>query len=28
MTSSGWLLAHFAFKDETNELFPKDFIEK
>jgi hypothetical protein len=28
MTSSGWLLAHFAFKDETNELFPKDFIER
>ncbi len=28
MTSSGWLLAHFAFKDETNELLPKDFIER
>jgi hypothetical protein len=28
MTSSGWLLANFAFKDETNELFPKDFIER
>ena len=28
MTSSGWILANFAFKDETNELFPKDFTEK
>lgn len=28
MTSSGWVLANFAFKDETNELFPKDFIER
>jgi hypothetical protein len=28
MTSSGWLLANFAFKDETNELFPKYFIER
>jgi hypothetical protein len=28
MSSSGWILANFAFKDETNELFPKDFTEK
>lgn len=28
MTSGGWVLANFAFKDETNELFPKDFIER
>jgi hypothetical protein len=28
MTSGGWILANFAFKDETNELFPKDFVEK
>jgi hypothetical protein len=28
MSSRGWLLANFAFKDETNELFPKDFIER
>jgi hypothetical protein len=28
MTSSGWVLANFAFKDETNELFPKDFVER
>jgi hypothetical protein len=28
MTSSGWILANFAFKDETLELFPKDFIER
>jgi len=28
MSSQGWLLANFAFKDETNELFPKDFIER
>jgi hypothetical protein len=28
MTSGGWILANFAFKDETNELFPKDFIER
>lgn len=26
MTSTGWILAHFIFKDETNELFPKDFV--
>jgi hypothetical protein len=28
MTSSGWILASFTFKDESNELFPKDFIER
>jgi hypothetical protein len=28
MISNGWLLSHFAFKDESNELFPKDFIER
>lgn len=27
MSSRGWLLANFNFKSETNELFPKDFIE-
>jgi hypothetical protein len=27
MTSTGWILASFNFKMETNELFPKDFIE-
>ncbi|MFL6824760.1 MAG: hypothetical protein ACJ8FA_19535 [Xanthobacteraceae bacterium] len=28
MTSTGWVLANFSFKDETNELFPKDFTER
>jgi hypothetical protein len=28
MTSTGWILANFSFKDETNELFPKDFTER
>ena len=28
MTSTGSILAHFSFKDETNELFPKDFTER
>jgi hypothetical protein len=28
MTSCGWVLAHFSFKDEANELFPKDFTER
>jgi len=28
MTGTGWILANFAFKDETNELFPGDFIER
>jgi hypothetical protein len=27
MTSTSWILASFNFKIETNELFPKDFIE-
>jgi hypothetical protein len=27
MTSTGWILANFNFKSETNELFPKDFVE-
>jgi hypothetical protein len=27
MTSTGWILANFSFKDETNELFPKDFTD-
>src|SRR5262245_23950683 len=25
MTSTGWILANFSFKDETDELFPKGF---
>jgi len=28
MSSSGWILANFTFKDETMELFPKDFIDR
>ena len=28
MTSRGWVMANFTFKDETNELFPKDFTER
>jgi hypothetical protein len=28
MTSTGWVLANFTFKDEANELFPKDFAER
>jgi hypothetical protein len=28
MTSTGWILANFTFKDETNELFPRDFMER
>jgi len=28
MTSHGWVLANFSFKDETNELFPKDFTDR
>jgi hypothetical protein len=28
MTSGGWILANFNFKSETNELFPKDFVER
>lgn len=27
-SSGGWLLANFNFKTETNELFPKDFIDQ
>jgi hypothetical protein len=27
MSSHGWILANFIFKTETNELFPKDFVE-
>ena len=26
ITSTGWMLANFNFKTETNELFPKDFV--
>jgi hypothetical protein len=26
-SSNGWILANFIFKTETNELFPKDFVE-
>jgi hypothetical protein len=28
MSSKGWILANFNFKTETNELFPKDFIDR
>ena len=28
MTSTGWILANFNFKSETNDLFPKDFVER
>jgi hypothetical protein len=28
MSSTGWILANFAFKNETDELFPKDFTER
>jgi hypothetical protein len=28
MTSKGWIMAHFTFKTETNELFPKDFVDQ
>jgi hypothetical protein len=27
MTGEGWRLVNFAFKDETNELFPKGFLD-
>jgi hypothetical protein len=27
-TSQGWVLTHFAFKSESQELFPKDFIDR
>jgi hypothetical protein len=26
ITSKGWVLVYFNFKSETNELFPKDFL--
>jgi hypothetical protein len=28
MSSKGWILANFIFKTETNELFPKDFVDR
>jgi hypothetical protein len=28
MTGKGWVLANFVFKTETNELFPKDFVDR
>jgi hypothetical protein len=28
MTGTGWVLANFNFKSETEELFPKDFVAK
>jgi hypothetical protein len=28
MTGTGWILANFNFKSETEELFPKDFITR
>ena len=28
MTSTGWVLSNFTFKDETNELFPREFMER
>jgi hypothetical protein len=27
MSDHGWILANFIFKTETNELFPKDFVD-
>jgi hypothetical protein len=27
-TSQGWVLTHFAFKSESQELFPKDFVDR
>ena len=27
-TSRGWIMANFNFKSETNELFPKDFVDR
>jgi hypothetical protein len=27
MSEHGWILANFIFKTETNELFPKDFVD-
>jgi hypothetical protein len=28
MTSKGWILAHFVYKVETQELFPKDVVDR
>jgi hypothetical protein len=28
MTGAGWRLVNFTFKEETNELFPKDFTDR
>jgi hypothetical protein len=28
MSSTGWILANFTFKSETNELFPHDFVDR
>jgi hypothetical protein len=28
MSSTGWILANFTFKDETMDLFPKDFVDR
>ena len=28
MTSKGWILAHFMFKDETQGLLPQEFVER
>ena len=28
MTSTGWVLSNFTFKDETNKLFPREFMER
>jgi hypothetical protein len=28
MTSTGWILTNFTYKSETQELFPKDFVER
>src|SRR5262245_51074498 len=28
MTGAGWRLVNFTFKEETNELFPKDFTHR
>jgi hypothetical protein len=28
MTSKGWVLANFTFKEETAGLFPKDFVDR
>jgi hypothetical protein len=28
MSSGGLILVNFTFKDETTELFPKDFVDR